>query len=100
MILFLNYSCVLSENVKPSLIPVYKGKSQSHAMRDFDISSCVSALTVEDEFSKAEDRASQSGGQIMKKKKKKKKLETWKMKPIEVQAYVPVPQQTPSVDNR
>jgi len=92
-----------------SRIPVFKGAHHGHskAHGDFDAATCVSALTMDesaDQYSfgaqSKQQVGGEEGGQPAVKKKKKKKQHVWKMQPIEMRAYVPVPQETGSVEQR
>lgn len=96
-----------------SRIPVFRGATHNRAPADFDAATCVSALTVDDEseqfsFNSQPSKQRANGGNYddaapqpaVKKKKKKKQPPVWKMQPIETRAYVPLPQETGSVEQR
>ena len=94
-------------NGSRSRIPVYQG-----GRGDYDSATCVSALTADDDeqhpqpFSQHQHQHQHSSSEpplaVKKKKRKKKKSQppVWKMQPIDMRAYVPVPEERGGVENR
>lgn len=82
--------------------------------RHHDAASCVSALTADDctaqtSFSSLPSQQHPQKHQhpspadlvpAAARRRRKKQKQTWKMQPIEVRAYVPLPQETGSVEHR
>lgn len=87
-----------SQKERDELIASYIGESDPRHMGSADNMTCVSALTMDTEAGSFE-----TGGSLVaesnstNKKRRKKKREVWKMQPIPVKPYVPVPESSKDI---